>query len=158
PETPLPPLVNLLRADVIEAKRYAPLTLANVVLARERAGRPIEDPVAERAMTGLVALSQDRDAFVRLHTAKAMGALGRPEANDFLVLLFRDEHSKIRVAAAAAVERIGDERTFPQVVRLLDDLPDDQKVVVRDILASFAEKIGGRPLSPADVKSMGTSA
>jgi hypothetical protein len=157
PSTALPPIVGLLRANFEEARRYAPLALANIVMARERVGRPIEDATAAQAMTGLVALSQDRDPFVRLHTAKAMGALRRPEATDFLVLLFRDEHAKIRVAAAAAVERIGDPRTFPQVVRLLEDIPEDQKLVIRDILASYAEHIEGRPLSPVEVKTMGTN-
>jgi hypothetical protein len=157
PSTQLQPIVGLLRANYTEAKRYAPLALANITLARERIGRPVEDPTAELAMTGLVSLSQDRDPFVRLHTAKAMGALRRPEATDFLVLLFNDEHPKIRVAAAAAVERVGDARTFPQVVRLLESIPEDQKVIVRDILASYAERIQGRPLSPDEVKALGTS-
>src|SRR5262249_32297165 len=86
PATPLPPLLALLRVDMAEARRYAPLALANVVLARDRVGRPVEEPLADQAMTGLVGLAHDRDPFVRLHAAKAMGALRRPEATDFLVI------------------------------------------------------------------------
>ncbi len=109
-------------------------------------------------MTGLVGLVQDRDPFARLHAAKAMGALRRPEATDFLVLLLRDEHVRIRLAAAAALERIGDPRAFSQVVRLLESVPEDQRPIVRDILASYAERLQGRPLAPADIASYGGSA
>lgn len=157
PTTSLPPIVGLLRADFTEARRYAPLALANVVLARERVGRPVEEQTAEQAMTGLVGLVQDRDPFARLHAAKAMGALRRPEATDFLVLLLRDEHVRIRLAAAAALERIGDPRAFAHVVRLLDEVPEDQKPVVRDVLTSYAERLQGRPLAPGQAASLGLS-
>jgi hypothetical protein len=157
PETPLQPIVTLLRASFVEARRYAPLALANIAAARERVRRPIEEAFADQAMTGLVGLVQDRDPYVRLHTAKAMGALRRPEATDFLVLLLRDEHVRIRLAAAAALERIGDPRAFPQVVRLMDDVPHDQKAIVRDVLASYAERLQGRPLAPTEVAAMGIS-
>lgn len=157
PATSLPPIVGLLRAPFTEARRYAPLALANIVLARERVGRPIEEQTAEQAMTGLVGLVQDRDPFARLHAAKAMGALRRPEATDFLVLLLRDEHVRIRLAAAAALERIGDPRAFAQVVRLLDAVPEDQKPVVRDVLASYAERLQGRPLAPGQAAAFGVS-
>lgn len=157
PSTSLPPIVALLRAPFTEARRYAPLALANIVLARERAGRPIEEQTAEQAMTGLVGLVQDRDPFARLHAAKCMGALRRPEATDFLVLLLRDEHVRIRLAAAAALERIGDPRAFAQVVRLLDAVPEDQKPVVRDVLASYAERLQGRPLAPGQAAAFGVS-
>jgi len=155
--TSLQPVVALLRADFTEARRYAPLALANIVMARERAGRPIEEQTAEQAMTGLVGLVQDRDPFARLHAAKAMGALRRPEATDFLVLLLRDEHARIRLAAAAALERIGDPRAFAQVVRLLESVPEEHRPIVRDILASYAERLQGRPLAPTDVASYGVS-
>ncbi|MCC7139042.1 MAG: HEAT repeat domain-containing protein [Planctomycetes bacterium] len=157
PDTPLPPIVALLRSNTLEARRFAPLAFANVVIARERAGRPIEEAIAEKAMTGLVGLVQDRDPYARLHTAKAMGALRRPEATDFLVLLLKDEHTRIRLAAAAALERIGDPRTFPQVLRLFDDLPEEQKPVLRDILASYAAHLTGSPIPPDEVLRLGTS-
>jgi hypothetical protein len=157
PATSLPPIVALLRAPFTEARRYAPLALANIVLARERVGRPIEEVTAEQAMTGLVGLVQDRDPFARLHAAKCMGALRRPEATDFLVLLLRDEHVRIRLAAAAALERIGDPRAFAQVVRLVDAVPEEQKTVVRDVLASYAERLQGRPLAPGQAVAFGVS-
>ena len=147
PMTPLPPLVALLRSPVPEIRRFAPLAFANVVLARERAGMTMESTVVQQATTNLVGLVQDRDPFVRLHTAKAMGALRRPETNDLLVLLLRDDHMRIRLAAAAALERIGDPRTFPKVVELLEACDLASKVLVRDILVSYAERLEGRPLS-----------
>ena len=158
PETPLPPIDRLMLAKAIEARRFAPLALANVVLARERAKRPVTSQDAAEAMTGLVGLIQDPDPFVRLHAAKAMGALRRSEAIDFLVLLLRDEHSRIRVAAAAALERIGEPRAFPQVVALLDGTDEDVKPFVRDVLFSYAERLTGSPLSEAQRTSLGISA
>lgn len=158
PATSLPPLVALLRDGTAEARRYAPLAFANVALARERAGRPVEEATVDQAMTGLLGLVQDRDPYARLHAAKAMGALRRPESTDFLVLLLRDDHVRIRLAAAAALERIGDPRAFPQVVRLLESVPEESKSVVRDVLASYAERIQRGPLPAGKAQELGTSA
>jgi HEAT repeat protein len=157
PETSLPPIVRLLRSNATEARRYAPLAFANAVLARERVGRTVETTIAREAMTGLVGLVQDRDPFVRLHAAKAMGALRSPDAVDFLVLLLKDEHVKIRIAAAAGLERIGDARAFPQVIALLDAVDADQKPIVRDLLISYAERLTGRPMTDAEKATLDTS-
>lgn len=157
PATPLPPLVDLLRASFTEARRYASLALANVVLAREKVGRPVESRTIAEAMTGLVGLIRDRDPYVRLHAAKAMGALRQSESIDFLVLLLKDEHPTIRIAAASALERVGDPRAFPPIIALLDDMPPDQKPFVREILVSFAERLQGRALSDAEKKALDVS-
>lgn len=157
PSTPVPPLVTLLRANFPEARRYAPLALANVVRAREAAGRPIEARLSDEAMSGLVGLVQDTDPYVRLHAAKAMGALRRSDATDFLVLLLKDTHGTIRLAAAAALERIGDPRAFPPVIALLDRTADDQKSLVRDVLVSYAERIQGHPMTDAERKALDVS-
>lgn len=157
PRTPLPAIVSLIRSPLPEPRRFAPLALANVVLARERAGIPLESRTADDAETGLVALVRDHDPVVRLHVAKAFGALRRSTANDYLAILLGDEHVQIRLAAAAALERIGDPRSFPKVVDLLDTVPDDAKPVVRDVLLSYAERIRGSPLTPAERTSLGTS-
>ena len=157
PATPLPQIVALLRSRDLEPRRFAPLALANVALAREAAGQPVESRIADDALPGLVNLSQDRDPVVRLHATKAMGALRRSEANDFLVVLLKDEHVRIRVAAAAALERIGDPRTFPQVVILLDACEEGVKTLVRDVLVSYAERLQGAPLTDAQKQELGTS-
>jgi HEAT repeat protein len=148
PSTSLPPILRLLRSSAKDIRRYAPLALANVLLARERVGRSLEPALARDAMTGLVALVQDRDPFVRLHAAKAMGALRLPDAVDFLVLLLKDEYVKIRIAAAAGLERLGDPRAFPQVIALLAAVDAAEKEVVAEILVSYAQRITGRPLTP----------
>jgi HEAT repeat protein len=155
--TPLPPLLKLLRSPVTSHRRFAPLALANVLLARERAGIALEQAFVDPAVTGLVGLVQDRDPVVRLHAAKAFGALRRPEANDLLVLLLKDDHPRIRVAAAAALERIGDARTFPQVIGLLDASDAETRPLVRGVLVSFAGRLQGAPLSPEVVASLGDS-
>ncbi len=157
PATPLPPLVDLLRAGFTEARRYASLALANVVLAREKVGRPVESRMVSEAMTGLVGLIRDRDPYVRLHAAKAMGALRQSESIDFLVLLLKDEHPTIRIASAAALERVGDPRAFPPIIALLDDMPPDQKPFVREILVSFAERLQAAPLSEEEKKALDVS-
>ena len=147
PATPLPPLLTLLRSKALAVREFAPLALANVLLAREAAHMPLDPQVAPRAMGGLVGLLEDRDPVVRLHVAKAMGALRAPEANDFLVLLLKDDHVRIRIAAASALERIGDPRAFPKVVELLDAVDDAQKPLVREILVSYAARLQGSPLT-----------
>jgi hypothetical protein len=157
PRTPLPPILGLLGKEALEPRRFASLALANVLAARERAGIPLESAHAQQAMTGLVGLIQDRDPYVRLHAAKAMGALRRSEATDFLVLLLRDEHVRIRIAAAAALERIGDPRAFPPVAALLEACDPDARVLVRDVLFSYAERLQGAPLTPAEREALGTS-
>jgi hypothetical protein len=155
PATPLPPVLGLLRSQADEPRRFAPLALANVLLARERAGLPLESSYREEAISSLVAVVKDHDPYVRLHAAKAMGALGDAEANDYLAILLRDDHVQIRLAAAAALERIGDPRSFPKVVELLDQSEPDVKPVVRDVLLSFAERIQGAPLAPAERAALG---
>lgn len=157
PATPLPAIVALLRANYPEARRYAPLALANVARAREAAGRPIEPRLADEAMSGLVGLVQDPDPYARLHAAKAMGALRRSDATDFLVLLLNDQHFSIRLAAAAALERVGDPRAFPPVIALLDRTPDAQKGLVRDVLVSYAERIQRRPMTDAERRALDVS-
>ena len=147
PQTPLPPLLTLLRSKAPAVREFAPLALANVLLARETARLPMDPQVPPRAMSGLVGLLEDHDPVVRLHVAKAMGALRVPEANDFLVLMLKDEHVRIRIAAASALERIGDPRAFPKVVELLDAVDDGQKPLVREILVSYAAHLQGFPLT-----------
>jgi hypothetical protein len=148
PSTPIPPLVTLLRSKAPAIRRFAPLAFANVLIARETARLPLDPQLAPRAMGGLVGLLEDRDPVVRLHVAKAMGALRAAEASDFLVLMLKDEHPRIRIAAAAALERVGDPRAFPKIVELLDEIDEEQKPLVREILVSYAGRIQGAPLSP----------
>ena len=61
----------------------------------------------------------------------------------------------IRLAAAAALERQGDVRGFPQVVRLLTDAPAGSRAMIRDLLISYAGKIMGRPLSKQEIERLG---
>jgi hypothetical protein len=155
PATPLPQILALLRAQAQEPRRFAPLALANVLLARERAGIPLESSYREEAISSLVAVVKDQDPYVRLHAAKAMGALGDVEANDYLAILLRDDHVQIRLAAAAALERIGDPRSFPKIVELLEQSDPDVKPVVREVLVSFAERIQGTPLTATEKEALG---
>jgi HEAT repeat protein len=157
PRTPLAPVLRLVATNAAEPRRYAPLAYANVLEARHAAGVP-RDPAEERSalhlFSGIVA---DRDPYVRLHVAKALGLVREPGAYELLLVLLKDEHIRIRVSAAAGLERLGDPRGFPHVVELLRDAPEDSRPIVRDVLASYAERMTGRPLDPALVAQMGTS-
>jgi HEAT repeat protein len=158
PDTPLSPILRLIPTSAPEPRRYAPLALANVLEARQRAGRP-RDPATERAAINLLSgVVADRDPFVRLHTAKALGFLYEPGAYELLGILLKDEHIRIRVAAAASLERLGDPRGFGDVIRVLSDAPEESKPVVRDILASYAGRLQGRPLTAQERDAFGTSA
>jgi hypothetical protein len=158
PDTPLPPILQRIPGGAPEPKRYAPLALANVLEARQRAGRP-RDAAAERtAMNLLSGVVADRDPYVRLHVAKALGFLPQPGSFELVQVLMKDEHVRIRVAAAAALERLGDPRGFVDVIKLLADAPDETKPVVRDLLGSYAGRLQGAPLPDAQDNEFGTSA
>ena len=159
PETPLAPLLKMATANAVAPRRYAPLTIAKVVEARWRTGRNLDPAMQKTATHVLSGLIADRDAFVRLHVANALGAIRGPGCFDLLMIMIRDEEIRIRLAAAAGLERIGDPNGFPEVIRLLQDVPEDIQPTVRDILVSYAERIrGGQPLDAAQVAALGSSA
>jgi len=159
PDTPLAPLLKMATANAAAPRRYAPLTIAKVVEARWRTGRSVDPAMQKTATHVLSGLVADRDPFVRLHVANALGAIRGPGCYDLLMIMIRDEQVRIQLAAAAGLERIGDPRGFPEVIRLLQDVPDDLKPTVRDLLASYAQRIrGGQPLAATEVQGMGVSA
>jgi HEAT repeat protein len=158
PATPIPPLLSLVPSRAAEPRRYAPLALAHVLDARRAAGHPVEGDTARSAASVLSGVVADRDPYVRLHVARALGALQGPGCVELLLVLMHDEYTRIRLAAAAALQRIGDPRGFPEVIRLLDQAEDDMKPVVRDVLFSYAERIEGGPLAEPDRAQLGTSA
>ena len=159
PDTPLAPLLKMATANATAPRRYAPLTIAKVVDARWRTGRSVDPAMQNTATHVLSGLVADRDPFVRLHVAGALAAIRGPGCYELLTIMIRDEEVRIRLAAAAGLERIGDPRGFPEVIRLLQDVPDDVKPTVRDILASYAERVrGGQPLSDAEFQGLGLSA
>jgi len=158
PNTPLAPILKLISPEVSPLpKRYAPLTLANVLEAQRAAGRPANAAQNARALQALARLANDRDAFVRLHVAKALGALRMPGAYDSLVLLANDEDMQIRLAAAAAFERSADPRGFPEVVRLLHDVKPQSKPLIRDVLTSYGRRLPSSTLTEAQGQSLGLS-
>jgi len=66
-----------------------------------------------------------------------------------------DPQMRVRWAAAGALEALGDPRGFPGVVRLLHDVAPDSKHIIRDILASYGGRLQGRPLTSAEIQSLG---
>ena len=158
PDTPIPPLLKLAQANATAPRRYAPLAIANVLDARYRTGRGLDTETQRATAHVLSGLVADRDPFVRLHVAKALGALRGPGTYELLSILPRDEELRNRLAAAAGLERLGDPRGFPEAIRLLYDAPDDMKPVVRDLLVSYGGTLQGGMLSAADVDRLGISA
>lgn len=159
PDTPLAPLLKMATANAIAPRRYAPLAVAKVVDARWRTGRSVDPAMQKKATHVLSGMIADRDPFVRLHVANALGAIRGPGCYELLMIMVRDEEVRIQLAAAAGLERIGDPRGFPEIIRLLQDVPDDVKPTVRDILASYARTVrSGQALSDAEIQGMGLSA
>ena len=124
PNTPLGPILGRMTRDAHQdVRRFAPLALANVLHARRDANLGAEPGTRGTALKRLSALAGDHDGVVRLHVAKGLGAIGHPGAVDVLSRLIEDERIRVRFAAAAALERTGDPRGFPMVVRLLHETP-----------------------------------
>ncbi len=160
PDTPLEALVVLSqRLQPPPVRRYAPLALAAVLDARARAGAPAP-PVAleQQALAGLAGLANDREAVVRLHAARALGALRGVDPTPPLVQLATDADMRVRWAAAAGLERRGTPHGFAPVVRLLHDTPQESKHIIRDLLVTYANRLQGRPLTSAEIDALGIGA
>ncbi len=157
PATPILPVLQQVASSAPEPRRYAPLAIANVLEARRKTPQGVDDATERQVAQTLSGVVADRDPYVRLHVAKALGELRRPGAYDLLMILMKDEYPRIRLAAAAGLERVADPRGFPEVVRLLGDSPDESKLVVRELLASYGGKIRGTSLSEDEKARLGTS-
>ncbi len=160
PNTPMAPVVRLIdpRAPQL-SQRYAPLVFATIVDTRRMSlGQNLRADEREEALQRLIKVANSRDGYTRLHVAKALGAIGSPTAAEALRrMVERDEQMRVRWASAAALSRIGDPRGFPEVVRLLHDVPPESKAVIRDLLVSYAGRMQGTPLTPRDVQDNGIS-
>lgn len=159
PRTPIEPLFKFIGpAMPQEPRRYAPLALAKVLEARASTGQPADPGLEAQALGHLAPMAVDRDPIVRLHVAKALGAIRSPGTSEYLRVLAGDPQMRIRWAAAAGLERQGDPLGFPEVVRLLHDAGNESKHVIRDVLISYAAKLQGRPLTPQEVERLGIGA
>lgn len=157
PNTPMDRLLDVTGPTMPKpVKRYAPLALAKVLEARARAGFPANAGVNQQALARLGAMAVDPDPIVRLHVVRGLQATQSPGAYDYLAVLVGDPQMRVRWAAAGALERIGDPRGFPGVVRLLHDAAPDSKHIIRDILVSYAGRMQGRALTQQEVASLGT--
>ncbi len=105
-ERVLDPLMAQLRNE--EFKDFATQALVDVGL-----------PAVER----LTAVLNDKDRNVRKHAVQALGDIGIPEAVDLLIDATQDEEWEVRMAAIAALDKIGDERGKPAIKALIKD-PD----------------------------------
>ena len=77
-----------------------------------------------------------------------------PGTYEYLKILAKDPEMWIRLAAGAALERQGDPRGFPEVVRLLTDAPQQSRGMIRDLLISYAGKLRGRALTPEEIAQL----
>ena len=159
PATPLGPiLAHVSRRGSLPARRYAPLAVAEVLHARSESGRPLAAATRAATLKRLGAMVEDQDAVARLHTAKALGALGVRGAVDLLLELARDDNLRVRVAASAALARTGDVRGFMAVVKVLHDTPVASKHVVRDLLGSYGGVLRGAAMGAGEIEALGLSA
>ena len=157
---PNPPLDALLLriapAMPHSVKQFAPVALANVLEARTRARVPVDKAREQIALGKLGSVVTDHDPIVRLHTAKALGALQVPGTLEYLRVLAGDPNMRVRWSAAAGLERHGEPGGFPEVIRLLSDVAPESKPVIRDVLVSYAGKLQGRALTQSEIASLGT--
>ncbi len=79
--------------------------------------------VGQPAVERLTAVLNDKDKNVRKHTVIALGDIGVTECVDLLIEATEDEEWEVRLAAIAALDKIGDERGKPAIKALMKD-PD----------------------------------
>ncbi len=159
PATKLSPVMTFADTRAPELpRRYAPLVLGTVVDARARSGQPRDPRLEAEIFRRVSTLASDRDVYTRLHVAKALGAVQNAGKTDYLLGLVRDPQMRVRWAAAAALERSGDVRGFPEAVRLMHEVPEAQKHIIQDIVVSYAGRIRKRPMTEQEVTELGTSA
>jgi HEAT repeat protein len=157
PNTPLDALLlRIAPVMPLSIKQFAPLAFANVLEARARARVPVDKAREQIALGKLGSVVTDHDAIVRLHTAKALGALQVPGTLEYLRVLAGDPVMRVRWSAAAGLERHGEPGGFPEVIRLLSDVAPESKPVIRDVLVSYAGKLQGRALTQSEIASLGT--
>jgi HEAT repeat protein len=79
--------------------------------------------VGQPAVERLTAVLNDKDKNVRKHAVIALGDIGVTECVDLLIEATKDEEWEVRLAAIAALDKIGDERGKPAIKALIKD-PD----------------------------------
>lgn len=157
PATPLEPLVGLMASANADVRRYAPLALAHVLEARRAAGIPPDGALEARALPRLAEDVRDQDSTTRLHAARALGALSVPGAEPLLLTLVKDPSRRVGFGAARALAARGASDGFAGVVELLHQVEPEAKPMVAAVLVIYAEKLQGRPLTPEEQRSLGTS-
>lgn len=140
----------------LTVKRYAPLALANVLEARTAAGYPVNPALDQQALARLGSVVVDADPPTRLHVVKALREIRIPGTFEYLQVLTGDPQMRVRWAAASALADVGDHRGIPDVIRLLGESAPESRHVVRDVLVTYAGNVQQRPLTEAEVRSLGT--
>ncbi|HZC68770.1 MAG TPA: HEAT repeat domain-containing protein [Nitrospirales bacterium] len=79
--------------------------------------------VGQPAVERLTAVLNDKDKNVRKHAIIALGDIGVTECVDLLIEATKDEEWEVRLAAIAALDKIGDARGKPAIKALMKD-PD----------------------------------
>jgi HEAT repeat protein len=157
PATPLEPLLAHLGSGNADVRRYAPLAFAHVLEARRAAGVPPDAALEARALAPLAAGARDRDDALRLHAARALGALSVPGAEPPLLSLLEDSSRRVGLGAARALAARGAPEGFAGVVELLHHVDPQAKPLVAAVLVIYAERLQGRPLTQAEQQQLGTS-
>ena len=157
PSTPLLPLAHYVGSEDPRVRRYAPLALAHVLDARRAAGVPPDAEMEARLVPRLAARAKDRDAAVRLHVARALGALRADGVGAVLLPMLRDHRPEVALGAASALARRGEPGGMPGVVQLLNDSPSDRRPPIAEALVRYAETLTGAPLPASERERLGVS-
>jgi HEAT repeat protein len=125
PERPLPPLA----IDGFERR-----VLAEADLARHK------DALTGAGVAGLVPRLADARAIVRANAATAVGTLGPAAAGQAITVaaLLRDDDDRVRIAAAHALDQLGDDAVVAAAPALVGALRGDAGLaeVCRGVLAA----------------------
>ncbi|MBI5477815.1 MAG: HEAT repeat domain-containing protein [Deltaproteobacteria bacterium] len=95
----------------------------------------------DRAQVAEVKAALDRpEPLERAAAARALGAIGDPDAVDALEPLIRDGDDHVCRVAAEALGRIGDPRAVPALIAVIDDSSDLVALAVIDALGRIRDR------------------
>jgi HEAT repeat protein len=100
----------------------------------------VEEMREKRDVKGLItALESAKDPRVRIHAARALGALQDKSAGASLVQALKDEESEVRYEAAAALGKIKSAHAAEHLVQALKDEERDVRASVVEALTSIGK-------------------
>jgi len=156
-ETPIAPIVTLLNHPDLLLRSNGALAISAVLRAkRKEAEDRIEMTMEIREASGrlmALAMNPDEDAFVRAHSASALGNIGDPASADVLLNLLLDQYQVVRIHSAQGLGNLGQESAILPLINALK--VTESRNEARIIVASL-EEIATALDYPVDKEALGT--